>query len=78
MGNTYNDNKSLITVTSEGVEKMLRGLKTGKAPGPDQLRKEDLVIDIELSAKILTVIFQYSLDIGQLPDAWKTANVVPI
>ena len=47
MGNTYNDNKSLITVTSEGVEKMLRGLKTGKTPGPDQLKKEDVVINIE-------------------------------
>ena len=78
MGNTYSDNKPLTTVTSEGAEKTLRGLKTGKAPGHDQLRKEDLVIDIELSAKILTIIFQYSFGIGQLSDAWKTANVVPI
>ena len=78
MVNTYSDNKSSICVTSEGVKKMLSGLKTGKASGLDQLRKEDLVIDIELSAKILTIIFQYSFGIGQLSDAWKTANVVPI
>ena len=78
MVNTYSDNKSSIFVTSEGVKKMLSGLKTGKASGLDQLRKEDLVIDIELSAKILTIIFQYSFGIGQLSDAWKTANVVPI
>ena len=48
------------------MEKLLRQLKTGKAVGPDQLRKEDLILDICLTSEILSVIFQYSLDIGKL------------
>ena len=57
---------------------MLKDLKSGKAPGPDQLKKEDLCLDLVVTSDILAHIFQYSLDIGQLPDIWKVANVVPI
>ena len=53
-------------------------LKSGKAPGPDGLRKVDLCLAIEEVSSILTIIFQYSLDIGKLPTEWKRANVVPI
>ena len=67
-----------ITITSEGVRKLLIGLKTGKAPGPDQLRKEDLSLDVVVTSQILALIFQHSLNTGQLPDIWKAANVVPI
>lgn len=67
-----------IKVTSDGVLKLLKELKNGKAPGPDMLRKEDLCSNLEISSKILSKIFQYSLDIGQLPDIWKVANVAPI
>ena len=53
-------------------------LKSGKAPGSDGVRKVDLCLAIEEVSSILTIIFQYSLDIGKLPTEWKRANVVPI
>ena len=58
--------------------KILCELKDGKATGPDGLTKNDLSTDINNTAANLTLIFQYSLDSGTLPDIWKTANVVPI
>jgi len=60
------------------VKKLLAGLKNGKAPGPDQLRKADLTIDTNLTAECLTQIYNKSLQHGELPDSWKTANVTPI
>ena len=62
---TYSDTKSLITVTNEEVEKMLRDLKTEKALDLDYLRKEYLVVDIPLAVQILMIIFQCSLDVRQ-------------
>ena len=57
---------------------MLCELKDGKAAGQDGLTKNDLSMNIHNTAAILTLIFQYSLDSGTLPDICKTANVVPI
>ena len=65
-------------ITVEGVEKLFRNLKGGKAPGPDGLRKEDLCIDARLTAKYLTLIFTASIEQGKLPNDWKVANVTPI
>lgn len=70
--------KCPIQVTSDGVLKLLNTLKRGKAPGPDKFRKEDLCLEPEIISKILASIFQYSLNIGKLPDIWKVANVVPV
>ena len=70
--------QSPIRVSQQGVYKMLRKLKNGKAAGPDGLTKNDLSMDMNNTAANLTLIFQYSLDSGTLPDIWKTANVVPI
>ena len=74
----YKEVANPIVVTPLGVAKLLRQLKTGKAPGPDQLRKEDLILDICLTSEILYVTFQSSLDIGELPNIWKLTNGVPI
>jgi hypothetical protein len=67
-----------LLISESGVLKLLRELKTGKAAGPDNIRKEDLHIDIHLVARILTNIFQFSTKIGKIPTIWKVANVVPI
>ena len=40
---------------------------TVQTKGPDGLTKNDLSIDINNTAAILTLIFQYSLDSGTLP-----------
>ena len=69
---------SPIMVTCEGVEKMIVGLVKGKAPGPDGLRKEDFMVDVSTVSAMLTLVFQYSLNTGSLPSAWKLANVTPV
>ena len=50
-------------------------LESGKAPGPDGLKKLDLNLAMYEVSSISTITFQYSLDI---PAEWKRANVVPI
>ena len=56
---------------------MPRQLKTGKAPGPDQLKKY-FVLDVGLTSKILSVVLQYSTNIDKLPKIRNLANVVSI
>ena len=65
-------------IIPEGIEKLIRDLKPGKAPGPDLIRKEDLQIDIQLTSQCLTHIYNKSLQAGKLPTDWKVANVTPI
>jgi len=67
-----------ITITKDGVLKLLNGLKTGKAPGPDGLTKNHLCLNAEQSAVILAEIFNMSLSTGTIPSEWKEANVTPI
>ena len=49
-------------------------------PNTFSVRKEGLCLNPEITSKVLaSIIFQYSLNIGQLPEKiWKIANVVPV
>ena len=67
-----------IEVTTDGVIKLLNSLKSGKSPGPDALRKEDLTIDPIMTAKCLAAIFNASLRNSELPREWKMAHVAPL
>ena len=67
-----------IEVSIGGVYKLLKSLKNGKSPGPDEIRKEDLTIDPNMTAKCLTTIFQASLSTSRLPTEWKLAHVTPL
>ena len=69
---------SPVKITSNGVAKLLMNLKAGKAPGPDGLKKEHLTIDVDMVARALELLFQYSLDTGEIPSIWRSANVVPV
>ena len=67
-----------ITVTVEGVVKLLRSLKPNEATGPDAIPArilKDTAVEI---APILTVIFQQSLETGTVPYDWTVANISPI
>ena len=67
-----------ITVTPNGVEKLLRDLKPDKATGPDMIPARLLK---QLSAEIapaLAHVFQSSLDCGRVPRDWTMAHVVPL
>lgn len=72
--NTYQPPKT----DTRGVVKLIQGLKSGKAPGPDGMQKEDLMIDVELAAACLNIIFNKSLEQTTLPEKWKPANITPM
>ena len=67
-----------IDISLNGILKLLSNLKPGKAAGPDKLRPlllKELLAEI---APIIKVIFQKSLETGQIPAEWCRANVTPI
>ena len=64
-----------IQITVPGVAKLLRNLKTGKAPGPDCLPNIVLKNCADHIAPILSLIYQRSLDSGELPSDWLSANI---
>ena len=62
----------------DGVAKLLRSLQNGKAPGPDNLGKTDLTININMTAECLSLIYNKSIEQGKLPLDWKTAHVTQV
>lgn len=70
--------KPTTTITVPGVLQLLKNLKTGKAPGPDGIGKKVLLIEPDLMAECLTLVFNLSYAQGCLPSGWKEANVTVI
>ena len=66
------------TVSQAGVEKLLHNLKPNKAAGPDKLSPRFLREVSEELAPLYTLLFQKSLDEGQVPSQWRTADVIII
>jgi len=67
-----------IVIDPNGVLKLLLNLKVDKAAGPDNIKP---IVIKELAHEILDVvslIFQKSLNTGQIPSEWKKANVAPL
>ena len=67
-----------INVSEEGVTKLLKGLNPAKASGPDNIQSRVLKELAGTISPCLCKIFQKSLDTGEIPNDWKTANVAPI
>ena len=67
-----------IQVGRNCVMKLLRGLKPHKAKGPDEISSRFLKEMASPITPALTLIYQASLEKGQISDEWKTANVAPI
>ena len=65
-----------ITISVNGVLKLLSNLKPHKAAGPDNIRPLVLQNFRHQIASILSLLFQKSLDTGILPKIWTSANVV--
>ena len=75
--NVYNKMKD-INITVQGVLKLLKNLNPNKASGPDEVTPRILKeLHVEL-APAITLLFQRSMDTGQLPADWKHAFVCPI
>ena len=67
-----------ITISVDGVKKLLSTLDSSKSCGPDNIPARILKHCCDEIAPILTVIFTQSLSSGNLPDDWLMANVTPI
>ena len=67
-----------ITVTANGIEKLLSKLDPSKATGPDEISSRILKQYAHEFAPLLTTIFNTSLSRGEVPTDWRQANVIPI
>ena len=67
-----------ITVTSNGVHKLLSNLQSKKATGPDLISARLLKTIAEEITPVFVSLFQQSFDTGIFPDECKKANVTPI
>ena len=67
-----------ISVSLNGIVKLLKDLNPHKAAGPDQSKPLVLQRLRDVIAPILQVNFQRSLDTGRLPKNWSTAFVCPL
>ena len=62
----------------DGVAKLLCGLQNGKAPGLDNPRKTNFMVDMKMTASCLWLIYNKSIKQGELPLGWKTAYVTSV
>ena len=67
-----------INITLNGIIKLLKDLNPNKSPGPDNLGPRVLKELAEDIAPILLMIFWRSLNTGEVPEDWCTANVTPV
>ena len=67
-----------INVTTSGIIKLLQNLDVHKASGPDEISTRLLKETAEVTAPVLKLIFEKSLNTGEVPYDWRVANVVPI
>jgi hypothetical protein len=67
-----------ITITENGVYKLLRNIKPHKATGPDNIQArylKELALDL---TPAITFLFQTSLEQGKLPNDWLQAHIAHI
>ena len=67
-----------ISVSLNGIVKLLKDLNPHKAAGPDQIKPLALQRLRDVIAPILQVIFQRSLDTGRVPKDRSTGFVCPL
>ena len=67
-----------IRVTLAGVEKLFASLNPRKAAGANQVPTRILKEHAATIAPVLQIIFQQSLDTGDVPEDWRQANVTVV
>ena len=67
-----------IWITDSGITKLLKSINTKKACGPDCVPSRILKETAIHIGPVLAFIFQQSLDTGELPSDWLTANISAI
>ena len=74
----YTQSLETMLITEERVKLKLNNLKTSKTPGPDNVHPRLLRETAEDSCVPLTILFNRSLDSGELPEDWRLGNITPI
>lgn len=67
-----------ITITAEGISKLINNLKTSSTPGPDNIPVKLLKGKKSISSAILQFIFDQSITTSSIPNDWNISHVVPI
>ena len=67
-----------IVVSNEGVTKLLKGLNTSKAFGPDELHPRVLKELATELGPVFAHLFQKSPDTGEIHKEWYLANIFPL
>jgi hypothetical protein len=67
-----------ITITNNGVVKLLKNLDASKATGPDEISARLLKEFATEFGSVLTDIFNKSIKQCEVPKDWKQANVIPV
>ena len=67
-----------FTVNKEGVQKLLHGLNLHKAEGHDHIPTGLLKEFATELSPVMTLIFQASLQQGEIPADWRQANITPV
>ena len=67
-----------IQITVTDVNAVIKSLKTGKAPGEDDIRPEMLKAMKVYSVLWLTRACKVACRTGQAPEQWQTSVVIPI
>ncbi|MEW8548045.1 MAG: reverse transcriptase family protein, partial [Candidatus Thiodiazotropha sp.] len=67
-----------IAIDTSMVEKVLKELNAGKSMGPDEIHPLLLKTMPKVFSVPLTLIFQKSVNTGQVPKVWKDARVTPL
>ena len=67
-----------INIDVEGVDKLLKNINVKKASGPDGVSSQILRDLSEELSPVIVKIFSQSLNSGELPDDWLTANITAI
>ncbi len=71
-------NMDMIRVTQDGLKKRLEGLDVKKASGPDNIPAILLKAVAEPLSGPLSLLFQQSLDTGDVPKDWRVATIHPV
>ena len=67
-----------LTLSTNGILKLLKDLNPHKAAGPDHIKPLVLKELRDVLAPVIHIILQTSMDTGRVPSDWKNANVCPI
>ena len=67
-----------IDISSSGIQALIDGLDSSKAPGPDNISPKLLKLIPEEASRCLKLIFETSLRKSEVPQDWKKAIVTPV